>query len=492
MASGYRHLRSLDAAFLHLESPRTPMHTTSIAVFEGGPFFDHNGRFRLAAVRRHVEERLRGMPGLRSIVRFARPGGGHPVWVEDSDFDVARHVQLAQVAPPADAAALYELAVRLNAVLLDRTRPLWEVWLVPGLEGGRVALVEKIHHALADGVSDVTLATALLDDRRHPRRARRLTMPLRLDPPASAQALALDDLRGTVALPLRAGASLVGRLADPLGSLARARSLLSGVATLMTPRIVAPRSSLNNQVTAARQIEVVRVDLDEVKAVEHRFGVTVNDVVLTAVAGGLRRVLERRGEAVERLGLRVLVPVSVRREAVESELGNRVSAMFVTLPLHRDDPVGRLRLVQAEVASLKSRGQTVASKWLLDLTGRWPQVALEVAAWAVHHQPFVNLVVTNVPGPQYPLYLMGAEMLDVVPIVPLGGNLTVGVAAFSYRGQLSLGLHGDPAAFPELSELALAIRAAFSELRDAADGRYGVGNAHRRVPGAPANLGVVG
>ncbi len=490
MGARYRHLRSLDAAFLHMETTRTPMHNGSIAIFEGEPFFDRNGRFKLAAVRRHIEERVSSVPELRSVVHFGRPGGGEPVWVEDESFDITHHVRLTRLSGPGSDDALCELAVALHSELLDRTRPLWEMWLVEGLEGNRVAMIQKVHHALADGVSGMHLATALLDVRRHPLRGEERPRWGRPDPPASPGALLVDDLAQAAAVPIRAGERYARDLLHPVKALRRAAGLASGLESFMTPEIVAPRSSLNRQVASGRRLALLRVRLSEVKLVERRFGATVNDVILAAVTAGLRRVLEERGDPVDRLDLRALVPVSVRQAEAQEQLGNRVSAMFVSLPVHRPDALGRLRLVQDEVGTLKSRHQIMASQWLLDLTNRWPQAALAAASWIVHHQPFINLVVTNVPGPQFPLYMMGSEMLEVFPIVPLGGNLTVGVAILSYNGQLTLGVHVDPDKFSDLGTLIEGMDRGFLELAEAATGRCRVGGAG--APGGDRTSANVG
>lgn len=491
MSGRPRHLSTLDSVFLHLESERTPMHAGSLAILEGAPLHDPAGRLRLAELREHLQSRLSLMPRLRSRLAYGRPGGGEPVWVEDPSFDIAEHVRPIELDPPGSEEQLFALCSRLHTRLLDRGRPLWELWVVDGLQGDRVALVEKIHHALADGVAGVDVATVLLDsERTFDGIAGRDTPGRPGSPAASALAwragLLADDAIRLATLPLSRGLAAARAAARPLGLASGALRAGRALSSLATPEVVAPTTSLNDTVGPARRLCPVRLRLEDAREIQRRFGGHLNDVVLATMTGALRRLLSERGEDVAGLTLRALVPVSIRGPK-DRALGNRVSAMIVSLPVHRSDPLGRLRMVQDHAETLKREEQPLVLALVLGLAARWPQTLLRAFTPAVHHQPFVNLVVTNVPGPDRPLYTMGARLLEAFPIVPLGGNLTLGVAVLSYDGQLNVGLHADPAHFPDLDRLASAVQEEFADLRRASQGRLPEPAAHGRVRrgGAP-------
>jgi diacylglycerol O-acyltransferase len=456
-------LGALDATFLHLESPRTPMHMGSVAIFEGGPLCDAHGRVRIEKLRADVEDRLDLVPKLRRRVRFAFFGEAAPTWVDDPDFDLAAHMRVVALPAPGTMDQLADLSAEILAVPLDMGFPLWQVWFVEGLAGGRVALIEKLHHALADGLAGVELATVLLDTSRHPRHPHLPARPWYPQPVPGALTLAVRDMAVRGATLLR-GARIAARsLVRPAATARTAWRMADAMATLATPRLIAPRSSINVPIGQARRVAFVRVSLDHLVAVERAHGVTMNDVVLAAVAGGLRRMLLARGDDVTGVELQVLVPVGALHEG-DHELGNRVSAMLARLPVGMEHPVDRLRAVAASVSHAKAHRQALAGRMMLAALEPAPQPMLAAAARAVHHQRVVNLVVTNVPGPQFPLYAHGARMLEAYPIVPLAGNLSIGVAALSYDGRMHIGLYADRDACPDLEVFADGIRRAFEEL----------------------------
>jgi len=460
----YDRLSALDASFLHLESPETPMHVGSLGIFEGAPFLDGSGRFRLAEVRALVASRLHLIPRFRMRLMTVPMEQGRPIWVDDDRFDISYHVRLTALPKPGTWEQLLTLTGRIEAQVLDRSHPLWELWFVEGLEGGRVALVQKTHHALVDGVSGVDVATVLLDFTPEP------TVP---DAPAwlprpapSSSRLLKDSLveRGTepteMARSVRSLARTPQRAAAQTGKIAGAlRSLVDG-----SP--LAPKTSFNVPVGRRRRFTGVQIPLPDVKAIRAASGGTVNDVVLAGVAGALRARMLARGDNVPE-SLRVLCPVSVRDESEHLHLGNRVSAMFVELPVGEPDPALRLDRIRRETRDLKEREQAVGAAFLLDLTQYAAPTLLGLAARAVHRQPFVNLVVTNVPGPQVPLYCLGARMLEAYPMVPLSRNLSLGVAILSYCGVLHFGLFADAEVWPDLDDLAADVGAAFATLRHA-------------------------
>jgi len=464
--AGGEPLSALDSLFLHLESPATPMHTGSVAIFEGAPLRDRRGALRMADLRDEISERLFMVPKLRRRVRFPAGPWATPQWVDDAAFDVSFHVRQVTLAPPGSEAQLNELSAALMSVPLDRAHPLWQLWLVDGLAGGRVAFVQKLHHALADGLAGVELATVLLDLERRPVRyhAARPWHPRPVHGPV--RELARDAVRrGTLAV--RFGVGALGALADPVGAVRRTAALVEGLATYATPRTVAPPTSLNVPVNAGRRFAVVRQPLGPLRGVEERFGVTLNDVVLAAVAGGLRTQLAARGEALDGRELRVMVPVGEDHHG-DHRLGNRVSALLVALPLGGDDPVARLRAVSDDVRAHKARHQALAGARLLDLAEALPPVVLAAVSPLVHRQRLCNVVVTNVPGPSVPLFALGARLLEVFPVVPLAGNLSVGVAVFSYDGQLTLGILADRDRGGDVQVLAAGIGRAFEAMVEAA------------------------
>jgi diacylglycerol O-acyltransferase / wax synthase len=458
----YDRLSGLDSSFLHLESLETPMHVGAVSIFDGEPFFDDDGRFRLADARELVASRLHLIPRFRKRLQTVAFQQGRPIWVDDDRFDVGYHVRLTALPSPGTREQLLTLCNRVQEQLLDRSRPLWELWFVEGVEDGNIALIQKTHHALVDGVSGVDVATVLLDFTPEPTV---LDPPeWRPEPPPSRERLLIDTLRERVSEPAEIVRSARRILRGPRAALRRAQELTGSLQTLLGRDFVAPRTSLNPSVGRHRRFEPVRIPLDDVKTIRHVLGGTVNDVILAGVTGGLRQLLESRGESVDGLRLKVLCPVSVRAEDEQLALGNRVAAMFVALPVGEEDPVVRLREVSAVTADLKERRQAVGAAFLVDLTRYAAPTLLGLAGRAVQRQPFFNLVVTNVPGPQVPLYCMGSRMFEAYPIVPLARNLSVGVAILSYCGQLHFGLNADRDAFADLPAFAAGIEDAFAEL----------------------------
>lgn len=464
-------LSPLDAAFLHMETVRTPMHMGLVAIFEGGPLLDRHGKVKVRALRAMVDRRIDLVPKLRRRVRPALLGEAPPVWLDDPEFAIAHHVRHASLPPPGSEAQLAGLCATILARPLDRSRPLWELWLVDGLADGRVAVVEKVHHAMADGLAGMALAAVVLDvtpepPRRPARRGEPAPSWQPAPPPAAVVAMARDVLR-LLALPVGGAVLALDTLRHPAGRFRRAAEVAGALSTLASPRSIAPRSSLNLPVGTRRRVAFVRQSFEDIRRVEQRYGVTANDVLLAAVAGGLRRLLVGRGEPVDGRTLQVLVPVGLAAGSLD-RLGNRVSALLVRLPVGTEDPVERLRSVAADVGDRKAHRQAVAGQFLLGLLDPLPQHAIAGLVRFVHRQPFVNLVVTNVPGPPVPLYAAGARMLEAFPVVPLAGNLDVGVAALSYDGQMSIGILADPVACPDVEVFVDGVHEAFAGMAAAA------------------------
>jgi diacylglycerol O-acyltransferase / wax synthase len=460
--TNYDRLTALDSSFLHLESLETPMHVGAVSVFEGAPFLDDEGHFRLADARELVHSRLPFIPKFRKRLREVPLGLGRPIWVDDDRFDIAYHVRLTALPAPGSRAQLLTLAERVLTQLLDRSRPLWELWFVEGLEGGHIGLIQKTHHALIDGVSGVDVATVLLDFNREPPP---VVVPEWAPEPAPPNTELLRDTlieRVTQPTEIVRTARRVAR--GPRRAVARVNELARSASTLIDRNAIAPRTSLNTAVGRHRRLAPVRISLDQVKAVRKSLGGTVNDVVLTGVTGALARLLEERGELTPGLQLKAMCPVSVRDENEQLALGNRVSAMFVGLPVGEPDPLERLQRIRAVTTGLKEKKQAVSAAFLTDLSNYAAPTIMGLAARVVHRQPFFNLVVTNVPGPQQPLYLMGAQMLEAYPVVPLTQNMNVVVGILSYDGQLHFGLYADRDAWPDLEVFAGALEDSFTEL----------------------------
>lgn len=459
---GYERLSAQDTTFLHIESATQPMHVGALAVFEGERFFDDRGRFRLDDVRDVIASRLHLVPRFRKRLLMVPLEQGRPVWVDDEDFDLSYHVRLTALPRPGTEAQLLALMGRLQSQVLDRRRPLWELWFVEGLEGGRVALIQKTHHSLVDGVSGVDVATVLLDLEPDPAPVE--APEWEPEPAPTPVRLAAESIAERLFVPAEMARSMRAALRGPQAVARRVASV--GRAMLEVGR-VAPRAPWNVPISAHRRFEPARVPLDLVKSIKDAAGVTVNDVVLAACAGGLRSFLEEREEPVDGLVLRALVPVSVRADDERMTLGNRVSAMVADLPVGEPDAATRLRIVSDHIAGQKEVDVAVGGDTILRLTDFAPPNLLGVMSRLVVRTRPVNLGITNVPGPDQPLYCMGARLGEAFPYVGIIDNQALMIGVISYDGQLGFGLTGDREVLPDLATLARGIEDAFTELAGA-------------------------
>jgi len=471
----YERLSAQDASFLHMETAISPMHVGSLGLFESGPFLDDSGRFRLDDARRLIESRLVHVPRFRRKLMEVPLSQGRPVWVDDERFDIGYHVRLTALPRPGAQEQLLSLMGRLQSQPLDRRRPLWELWFVEGVEGDRLAIIQKTHHALVDGISGVDVATVLLDLEPTPPPAPDEVEPWEPEPaPTNAQLLG-ETLMERATHPAEISRTVRAWFRGPREA---ARTWQGVGRMLQAVGTAGPRLPFNAPIGPHRKYELARVDLEHVKAIKNAFACTVNDVVLTAVAGGLRLYLEGHDVPVDGLVVRTMVPVSVRDDTQRMTLGNRVSAMVAELPIGVADPEQRLRLVHEQMRDLKESGQAVGAEVLTSLLDYAPPTLLSLAARLVPRQRAVNLVVTNVPGPQVPLYCMGARMLEAFPYVGIAENLGVVVGVVSYDGQLGFGITGDRDLLPDLGVLAEGIEKAIAELaerRGQGQGQGGVG-----------------
>jgi diacylglycerol O-acyltransferase / wax synthase len=463
-------LTALDASFVWFERPGVPIHVGAVATFEAGPLLDGSGKLRLAEVREHIAARLDPLPRLRRRLAHVPFDLDRPRWVDDPDFDITHHVGEVRVPPPGDDAALRRVAGDLQGKMLPRDRPLWDLRFVTGLSGGRVGLVQRIHHALVDGVSGVELATLLLDlepDAPPPP----LPPPWSPAPPPDPLTLFAAGLRDRLTDPVRAARAVAGLAFHPTRAVRAAGMVAQGARAMVDEGLLAPRTSLNAPLAGARRLAWVRARLDEVRAAGRGAEASVNDVVLTTVAGGLRWLFLERGERLPPdLTLKALVPVSLHGAGEHGTLGNGVSSIYAPLPVGIGDPQARLAAVARSMRKLKSRPESDSMGLVLDAANVLPAGAARLIARAVEHQRLVNLVVTNVPGPPVPLYAGGARMLEAFPVVPLDANMTVGVAVLSYDGALAISLTADDLACPDVDVFAAGIERSLAQLGVAAAG----------------------
>jgi WS/DGAT/MGAT family acyltransferase len=455
-------LTGLDSSFLHLERDSAHMHVAGCMIFEGeAPAYDE--------LVEQIAGRLHLVPRYRQRLAFVPFGQGRPVWVDDPHFNIAFHVRHTALPSPGGEAQLKRLAGRVFSQALDRSRPLWEIWLVEGLSDERFALLSKTHHALVDGVSGVDIATVLFDTSRDPMPvappdSEWVPRPL----PTGAQLLA-DALLERATVPAEIARGVRATLRGPRMVAARLGRAAGGMTAMARAGLQAsPHSLLNVRIGPHRRFTWVRGDLPQFKAIKNALGGTVNDVVLAVVAGALGRYLRMHGEATEDTVLRAMVPISVRADVERGALGNRVAAMWAPLPIGLTDPVQRLLTISRDMDGLKESGQAVGAQVLTELSGFAPPTILAQAARLQARQRLFNLVVTNVPGPQFPLYMLGRELDAMFPMVPLAENQALGIAIMSYNGQLNFGLNADYDAMPDLEALADELRAAIEELAAAA------------------------
>jgi WS/DGAT/MGAT family acyltransferase len=428
------------------------MHVASTIVFEG-PAPTHR------EFRDHISSRLHLVPRFRQKLRQVPFDQGRPVWVDDPHLNLDYHVRQTALPAPGSEEQLRNLAARIFSQQLDRTKPLWELWLVEGLEGGRFAIVGKSHHALVDGVSGVDITTVLFDLDAEPENPPAQPPKWAPRPEPTDLALLADALRERATSPAEIVRGFRAALRGPRQVLRgfRDTSKVIGVAT------AAPATPFNVEIGPHRRLAFVRSDLDLLKEVKNEHGGTVNDVVLSVVAGALGNYLRARGHETEELELRAMVPVSVRAEEEHGALGNRISAMMAPLPVWCEDPVERLRLVTEAMGDLKGSGQAVGAEILTRITDFAPTTIASQAARLQPAQRFFNLVVTNVPGPQFPLYVLGRRMEAIFPMVPLARRQALCVGIMSYDGKVDFGLVGDYDAMADLESFGLDLEAAIGE-----------------------------
>jgi diacylglycerol O-acyltransferase len=463
-----RHLDRLtpvDASFLHQEAPNAHMHLGGLILMEGP-------QLTRGELIEHIRGRLHLVPRYRQKLAHTALDRGRPVWIDDPSFNVEYHVRHTALPAPGDWERLQELTARIFSEPLDRCRPLWEMWLVEGLRDGRAALISKTHHAMVDGIGGVDLLSALFDVAPDAPPVSHSLRPWRPRPEPGAVELLATAARGAVRTEARLARAFVDALTRPEQALARAREGAEGLAeiawAILNP---APRTPLNVPISPYRRFVGIPGRLEDYKRVKDAFGGTVNDVVLSVVTGALRSFLIARGVRTEGLELRALVPVSVRTPGEHGEVGNRIVAIRGPLPVYIEDPLDRLRFVRTAMADLKQSKQAVGAKVIAGVQSFAPPTLLAQASRLQFSTRLFNLIVTNVPGPQFPLYLLGRQLDRAYPVAFLPENHALAIAIMSYNGELNFSLLGDFDALPDIARIGGWIAEELAALLDLARAR---------------------
>jgi diacylglycerol O-acyltransferase / wax synthase len=458
-------LTSIDASFLHQEGRSSHMHIGGVLIFEGPPpqFVDYLG---------HIRGRLHLVPRYRQKLATPPLESGRPLWVDDPTFNLEYHVRHAALPSPGTEPQLLQLTARIASQPLDRSKPLWENWLVEGLEDGRFALIFKTHHALVDGVSGVDLASVLFDQQSTPTAPPTDLEAWQPKPEPSGADLVAAGVRGMVGGAAELVARAMHAASRPATSMRVLRDAAEGVGEIVWAGLnPAPETPLNVEIGPHRRYSVVRQQLKDYKTVKDALGGTVNDVVLSVVSGALARWLRSRGIRTEGLEMRALVPVSVRTADHRGTLGNRLTAMRAPLPVYIDDPVARLRFVRRAMDGLKESKQAVGAATLAAVNNLAPPTILAQASRLNFSTRLFNLIVTNIPGPQVPLYVLGRKLEELFPVAFLPDNHGLAVAIMSYDGRIGYSLLADYDALPDVDMIAEGIDISLRELLDAAQGK---------------------
>jgi diacylglycerol O-acyltransferase / wax synthase len=457
-------LSSIDASFLTNETSSSHMHVGAILIFEGPPPSYED-------LVEHVRSRLPLVPRFRQKLAVPPLEAGRPLWVDDPSFNLSYHVRHTALPEPGSEEQLRQLAGRVFSQQLDRSKPLWELWLVQGLERKRFALLSKTHHAMVDGVSGVDISTVLFDVKPVPE-------PVTSDdtwapgPEPRGSALVARGVADVATAPLKLAERLANAVRHPENT---ARSLAQSVEAL--GEVVwqfsnpAPDVPLNTPIGSHRRFVWTRSELSDFRRIKNALGGTVNDVVLTVVSGALRRWLLERGIRTEGLELRALVPVSIRATDERGHLGNRIAAMRGPLPVYAADPVTRLAIVRESMGGLKESKQALGAEVISRFNDFAPPTLLAQASRINFSTRLFNLIVTNVPGPQIPLYLLGRELEDLFPVAFLPEDHALAIAIMSYNGRVNFGLLADYDAMPDAEDIAQGIEDSIKELLEAAKER---------------------
>lgn len=462
----YERLTAMDTSFLVLEKPWSPLHVSATLIYEAGPLANADGGIDIAAYRAATDSVLHLIPRYRQKLQWI-PIAGHPVWVDDPEFNLEYHVRHTSLPRPGTDEQLKKLSARIMAQPLDHSKPLWEAWLVEGLEGGRFAVISKIHHCMVDGMAGQDLAQILHS--KDPGEREREKAPVWVPRPAPTPAqLLIDEVGRYVGLPRRAtrgireAAKELRELRDEAGT--RVRSILDMISSM---REEPSKTPLNEAIGPHRRFDWRDMSLDDVKEVRRALGCTINDLVLATVTGAVRDFLQNRGHELDGLDFRIAAPVSIR-SADDREMGNRVSQWFVRAPVDEPDPLLRVEKIRATTEELKASKQALDADLIMNIAEWTPTILLTLASRSASGSAPYNMMVTNVPGPQQDLYLLGARLEALYSQVPIADSTALGVALVSYSGKLCWGFNADFESVPDLEFFADAIEASFAEIAAAA------------------------
>jgi diacylglycerol O-acyltransferase len=455
-------LSALDVSFLTNESSSSHMHVGGICIFEGPPPSYED-------LLEHVRSRLHLVPRFRQKLAYPPVPTGRPFWIDDPGFNLEYHVRHSALPSPGSEEQLRNMAARVFSQQLDRDKPLWELWMVQGLTRKRFALVTKTHHALVDGVSGVDIATVLFDVKPVPEPADddHEWVP---SPEPSSASLLVRDAEAVARTPigfLRRLERAIEHPRETLHQAAEAAEALGEVGwNFANP---APKVPLNVEIGSHRRYEWVRADLAQFKRIKGVLGGTVNDVVLAVVSGALRRWLLSRGIKPDGLELRAQVPVSIRTSDQQGHLGNQIAVVRGPIPVYVEDPIKRLELCRRGMEGIKESKQALGAEVISRFNDFAPPTLLAQAARVNFSTRLFNLVVTNVPGPQIPLYVLGRELEDIFPVGFLPPDQALFVAIMSYNGGINFGLLADYDAIDDVDAIAAGIEASIAELAEAAE-----------------------
>jgi WS/DGAT/MGAT family acyltransferase len=452
-------MTSSDAAFLYVERPSAPLHIGSLGIYEGAIPFDD--------FVEHINARLPNIPRDRQRTVSVPFSVAHPTWEDDPEFDIRNHIKLVTLPPPGNRRQLIELTGDLFATQLNRARPLWEMFVIHGIDGDRSGVISKVHHCMIDGVSGIELLMQVVDISPEPSPPPEQTpwMPEPLPGPSERFIDGFwDQLARQGEFMRQWQRSLLNPQTRVREAEAVSRAFRSIAPWLARP---APRLPFMRTLTGQRRTAFAEVSFPEIREVRTTLGGTVNDVVLAVIAGALRRYLEANDYGVDGLGVRIAVPVNVRLEDEKEALGNRVSAMFVELPVGEADPIQRMGLIRDRMDLHKRENHAGAMEMLIRATTMTP-VPLQALMGATAMNTMVNMICTNVPGPMIPLYAVGHLLLDHYPLVPLSLGMGLGAGVTSYNHKLYFGIMVDPNAVPDWERLSSCLDESFLELRGAA------------------------
>jgi WS/DGAT/MGAT family acyltransferase len=454
-----------------MERHNVYMHVAATSIYERGPLVGEDGSFDIAAYRRAVEGFIHLIPRYREKLKWI-PYAATPVWVDDRHFNLDYHNRHSALPRPGTEAQLKKLAGRIMSQKLDRDRPLWEFWVIEGLEGGRFAIISKVHHCMIDGSAGADLATVLMS--LTPEQDVPESHPFVPRPPPTSSELLRDELYRVLGLPSTIVRTLYdfGKHADSIRDEVFKRT--SALVELFGYAFRgASDTPINGSLGPHRTFDWLGMPLEDVKAVRRHFGCTVNDLVLATVAGAVRSYLIRRRVDPNEIDFRVSAPVSVRRDEDKGKMGNHVSSWIVRLPIQEKDAVRRLEAINRVTDKLKRSEQALGVQMLMAAAEWAPAQLLSLGSQATSGP--INMIVTNVPGPQIPLYTLGSQLVDMFPQVPLLDNTGLGVALFSYNGRMCWGFNADPALVPDISEFVRMVRNSFEQLAEVAGVHLGGG-----------------